>query len=49
MIFRATPEGDKGTLANPVALKGYIIEIMRSEFRGIYDLKRSITKVRFDD
>jgi hypothetical protein len=49
MIFRATPEGDKGILANPVALKGYIIEIMRSEFRSIYDMKRGITEVRFDD
>ena len=43
------PEGDKSILANPVKLKEYKIEIMRSEFRGIYDMKRGITEVRFDD
>ena len=45
----AYPEGDKSILANPVRLKGYKIEIVRSEFRGIYDMKRGITEVRFDD
>ena len=43
-----SPAGEKGILANPVALKDYIDEIMRSRFRG-YGMKRGITEVRFDD
>ena len=49
MISRATPERYKGILADPVALKGYIIKIMRSKFRCIYDMKRGITEVWSDD
>jgi hypothetical protein len=48
-MIRVTPKGDKGILANPVALKGNVFEIMKSEFRVIYDVKRGITEVRFDD
>ena len=43
------PAGDKGILANPVALKLNKIEVMRKESTGIYDMKRRITEVRFDD
>ena len=49
LILIVIPAGDKGIFANPVTLKGYIIKIMRSGFRGIYDMKRGITKVRLDD
>ena len=47
--MRLGPAGDKGILANPVALKVYKFEAMRSEFRGINDMKRGITEVGFDD
>ena len=47
-IIRAIPKGDEGILANFVALKGRIWEVM-SEFRSIYEMKRGITEVRFDD
>ena len=43
------PAGDKGILANPVALKLNKIEVMRKESTGIYDMKRRITEVRFND
>ena len=50
MIIKATPEGDNGILANPVrSWKGYIFDIVRSNFRGIYEMKRGFTEVRFDD
>ena len=39
--------GDKGILANPVTLKRVMIEIIRSDFRGIYDLQRGSTEVGF--
>ena len=42
------PAGDKGIIANPVTLKEYIIEIMRSEYRGIYDMERGSTEVGFE-
>ena len=47
MIVKVTPQGDRGILANPVILKrpGKVI----SGLKGIYDMKRSITEVRFDD
>ena len=43
------PAGDKGILANPVTLKRCFTMIMRSGFKGIYDMKRGATEVRFDD
>ena len=43
------PAGDKGILANPVILKDYIIEIMKCEFRGVYDMERGSTEVRFEE
>ena len=42
------PAGDKGILANPVALK-CVFNIITSEFRGIHDMKRGVTEVRFED
>ena len=48
-ILMVIPAGDKGILANPVALKLNKIEVMRKESTGIYDMKRRITEVRFDD
>ena len=43
------PPGDKGILANPVIFKRYTKEVIRKGFRDIYDMKRGITEVRFDD
>jgi hypothetical protein len=48
-MIRVTPKGDKGILANPVVFKRNIFKIVKSESRGIYDMKRGITEVRFDD
>ena len=47
--YTVNPAGDEGILTNPVTLKGYIIEIVRGDFRGIYDMERGITEIRFDD
>ena len=49
LILIVIPAGDKSIFANPVTLKGYIIKIMRRGFRGMYNMKRGITEVRFDD
>ena len=44
------PEGEKGIFANPVIVwKQYIFDILRSEFRSIYESKRGFTDVRFDN
>ena len=43
--LEVSPQGDKGILANPVTLT-YVI---MSELKGIYDMKRGITEVRFDN
>ena len=46
---KSIPEGNKGILANHVALKAIIHEVRRKAFTGICDMKRRITEVRFDD
>ena len=43
-----TPEGDKGILAYPVALKECRLGIKRKEFRGIYGMERGSTGVGFE-
>ena len=40
--------GYKGILANPVILKDYMFEIIRSEFRDLYDMERGSTEVGFE-
>jgi hypothetical protein len=40
--------GDNSILANPVIFKGYMIEMIRGEFRGIYDMERGSTEVGFE-
>ena len=43
-----SPVRDEGILANPVISKEYMIEIMKSEFRRIYDMERGSTEVGFE-
>ena len=47
IVIRDTPKGDESIFANPVALKDYTLDVMRSGSRGIYDI--GITEIRFDD
>ena len=42
------PAGDKGILANPVIIKEYMIEIMKSLLRDIYDMERGSAEVGFE-
>ena len=48
MIQVVSPARKKGTLANRVILKGYVIEIGMFEFEGIYDMERGSTEVVFE-
>ena len=49
MMSIGGPAGDKGILANPVIFHVYKREIMRSEFRHIYDIERGSTEIWFED
>jgi hypothetical protein len=42
------PAEDKGILANTAIFKYNAIEIMRTEFRSIYDMERGSTEVGFE-
>jgi hypothetical protein len=48
IVIRVRPAACKSILTDHVILKGYTIEIMRSDFRGIYDTERGGAEVRFE-
>jgi hypothetical protein len=48
LILAIKPARDKGIFANHVILKAYVIEIIRSELRGIYEMERGTTEVGFE-
>ena len=48
LTLRIGNAGDKSIFANPVTLKEYTFEIIRSQLRGTYDLERGSTEVGFE-